>query len=214
MKDYLSLLIGQFANAKGIKNVDINSQSFINEFSEWLRERDIIGGYYASFIDCMRVHPSLTPETCVETSKGAYDTITEYTGMTMITPYYDYRKAIIGRDIIDGEFRVIDSTPIIQGGIKSDIVDTTMIRRFLTQNPYSDYEIANWEQLHNSGESNITVGIYGETTDKDIDSKIKQLRRLKDKLYEGYAEDYATDRGIYYYAISSNRKVKTLARTR
>ena len=37
MEKYLSLLIEQFKQANNIKNVDINSQVFISEFSEWIK---------------------------------------------------------------------------------------------------------------------------------------------------------------------------------
>ena len=52
----------------------------------------------------------------------------------------------------------------------------------MTQNPYTTIEIRNWEDLHNSGESDIIVGVYGSIYDKDIESKLKQIQELEEKL--------------------------------
>ena len=46
MEKYISLLIEQFKQATGIKNVDINSQSFMLEFSEWIKSRQNISNNY------------------------------------------------------------------------------------------------------------------------------------------------------------------------
>ena len=47
MEKYLSLLIEQFKQANNIKNVDINSQTFISEFSEWIKLRQDVSKNYS-----------------------------------------------------------------------------------------------------------------------------------------------------------------------
>lgn len=82
------------------------------------------------------------------------------------------------------------------------------INSFITQNPFSISNIKNWDQLHNNGDM-ITVGVYGSTFDKDINSKIDQLKHLKEKLMDStYYEYYVTEDDMYCYTISS--KPKTL----
>lgn len=51
MERYLKNLIEQFKQATGTKNVDINSQEFISELSEWIKSRKHLGKNYASFIE-------------------------------------------------------------------------------------------------------------------------------------------------------------------
>lgn len=215
MEKYLNKLIEQFKNATGTKNVDVNSQEFIKEFSEWVKSRKMIGREYGSFIEYMDVHPTIG-ESSVEVGKGKYDSIVLGTEIPMITPYSEGIERRNGR-IITADFRVYDGTPTIirhnKGGNQLEIVDTQHIRRFITQNPYEQSCISNWEQLHNRGE-NITVGIFGSIYDKDIESKIKQIEMLRDGIDdEFYKEEYATEDDKYYYAISSARKVKKLYKT-
>ena len=50
MEKYISLLIEQFKQATGIKNVDINSQSFMLEFSEWIKSRHSISNNYLDLL--------------------------------------------------------------------------------------------------------------------------------------------------------------------
>ena len=51
MEKYISLLIEQFKQATGIKNVDINSQSFMLEFSEWIKSRHSISNNYLDLLE-------------------------------------------------------------------------------------------------------------------------------------------------------------------
>lgn len=216
MEKYLNKLIEQFKTATGTKNVDVNSQAFIQEFSEWIKSRQIIGNEYGSFIEYMGVHPAIG-DSSVEIGKGKYDSIVLGTDIPMITPYSDGIKRT-SAEIITADFGIYEGTPMIirhnKGGNQLEMVDTQAVRRFLTQNPYEQSCIRNWEQLHNAGD-NITVGIFGSIYDKDIEQKIKQIETLKSGLIDdSFKEEYATENDMYCYAISSTRKVKTLTRSR
>lgn len=205
MKDYLVELIAQFKRATGTKNVDVNSQEFISEFSEWVLSRKSMGNDYASFIKNMSVYPTITSKTSVEVGKGKMDSIASNLGISMITPYLDENDST--------SFFVFDGTPIIIRDNKNneqrqiEAIDTQYVRRFLTHNPYEQSSIKGWEQLHNNGE-NITIGIFGSTHDRDIKSKIKQLEDLKDRMIDRYIEDFTEIGDSYYYAISSTEKIK------
>lgn len=218
MGKYFNYLIEQFKQANGIKNVDINSESFMKEFSEWIKARQLFGKKYSLFIDSMETHPQIDSEISLETSKGQYDSVSSSLDLGVITPYSDGMEKVTSGTIIVGEFKIYDGMPTILTHNKDDNqiakVDTTIVRRFLTQNPYTMGHIQNWEQIHNSDEANITVGIFGSIYDKDIEEKIKQLKSLRDKLYGSFKEDYTTLDDSYYYAISSDRIVKKLVKTR
>jgi len=82
----------------------------------------------------------------------------------------------------------------------------------MTHNPYEGVQIMDWSELHNSG-CNITVGVYGSVNDRDIDEKIKRISSLTDHIYNEYCEDFVTDRGMYFYALSSSKNVKKLCKT-
>lgn len=213
MEKYFNKLIEQFKSATGTRNVDVNSQDFVKEFSEWVVIRKITGKDYTSFIDYMAVHPVVIGDESVEIGKGMYDTIALDTGIHMITPYSEGIKRRVS-EIITADFGVYHGTPTVikhdRSGKQVEVVDTQYIRRFLTHNPYDQSCIRNWEQLHNAGE-NITVGIFGSVYDKDIEQKVKQIEALRDGMEDDYyKEDYVTSGDSYYYAVSSARKVKRL----
>lgn len=220
MEKYLNKLIEQFKSATGTKKVDVNSQEFVKEFSEWVKSRKLMGKDYTSFIEYMAVHPTVISKESIEIGKGKHDSIALDTGIHMITPYSEGIKRT-NAGIITANFFVYDGIPAIirynKGGNQIEAIDPQYVRSFLTHNPYEQSCIRNWEQLHNIG-GIITVGIFGSLHDKDIESKIRQLEMLKDKMNSGYKDDYATIDDSYFYAITSTRKVlvktKTYTKTR
>ena len=130
----------------------------------------------------------------------------------MITPY---SKGINRTDALTltADFKVITGRPTIircnKGENQLETINTEYIRRFLTHNPYDQSCIRNWEQLHNGG-YNITVGVFGSIYDSDKNEKISQMEELRERLDDGcFKEDYSTCGENYYYALSSNRLVKT-----
>lgn len=213
MYKYLDLLVMQFKQATGTKKVDINSHQFIKEFFEWLKKRRLIGTDYASFIDYMQ--GSFLTDSTVEIGKGKYDSIVLERNVPIITPFSE--GIIHEAGITTAVFIVHNAKPLMirrdSGEYQVEKVDTEQIRRFMTQNPYVRGDIHHWEQLHNRG-NDITVGAFGSIYDKDIESKIKQIEKLKDKMADGYKEEYAIDKDSYYYAIVSARKVKIRTKTR
>ena len=93
-------------------------------------------------------------------------------------------------------------------------IATSSALTFMTQNPYTPVEIRNWENLHNSGNHNIIVGVYGSIYDKDIETKIRQLESLKQRLTDSFKEEQYVIDDTYCYAIASERMVKRLVKTR
>ena len=214
MEKYLNLLIKQFKQATGIKNIDVNSQSFISEFSEWIKSRQDISRNYLALLDYMELSKVAGYDT-TEIGKGRYDTIVKPFNTTIITPHIAGLESLGNERVINSEFVVIGNTPVLFGSNKNGKpIDTSSTLTFMTQNPYTPFEIRNWEDLHNSGNYDIIVGIYGSINDKDVETKIRQLENLKSRLTDSFKEEETVINGAYYYAIASERMVKKLVKTR
>lgn len=214
MEKYLYLLVEQFKQATGTKNVDIKSQLFMSEFSEWIKSRQNIGDNYLNLLEYMELYRYSDPDTA-EIGKGQYDSIVKPFNTTIITPHSKGLETLDQSRIITSDFRVYENMPVLcstneKGTNLIDPITSTSTLTFMTQNPYTSEQIRNWGQLHNSGENNIIVGIYGSIYDKDIEQKIKELETLRDKLYDSYKEEHAVIDDTYCYAIASERKVLRL----
>ncbi len=210
MEEYLNNLIKQYSMAEGITKIDTQSRKFNNEFFDWINSRQSIAKKYVHFLDNMGLN--FKEENCAEIGKGEFDTIVKPFNTTLITPAI-IMEAIDSNRIINGNMNVYEATPFlvrhVNGEtqlkeISSDIIDT-----YMTQNPFTLKKISGWENLHNSRKYDIIVGIYGSTYDKDIKTKIKELKALRDKLsYEDFKEDYVISNDNYFYVIGSSRRIK------
>lgn len=210
--EYLNKLIEQYKSATGTTNVDVRSESFIKEFTEWVESRQLIGKKYLDFLEYMGTHPSLNSSS-IEVGKGIFDSIVLDTQMPVVSKYFEgMAQKKDSSKILRGEFKVVGGTPKIFTGDKmSHSLIPYDFSRFITQNPYDQSCIEGWQDLHNSGE-NITVGIYGDASDRDIKTKLILLRSLRDSMDEYYREEYIKDGDKYYAAVSTSRKM--LYRTR
>ncbi|MBO5096012.1 MAG: hypothetical protein J6B98_03980 [Bacilli bacterium] len=213
MKDiYLERLLEQFKQATGARYVDVNSSAFISEFQDWVLRNQKIGSDYRGVIECMDLHPEIR-STTAEVGKGILDSIAIDSAMSIITPYSDKIKSI--GELFDGNFVVNGDDPYLIPRDNSEVtLLNTMFERFITQNPYEQSCLENWENLHNSGNSNITIGVYGCTYDKDYQAKLAALKSFKERLYEGYREEQLTMGDSYFAVVSSDRMVKELILTK
>ena len=71
MKNNREELIKQFIAAKGIKDVDVESKTFLEEFSSWLKERKAIGNKYIEWLKKFGLFQDSTK--CAEVGKGIHD---------------------------------------------------------------------------------------------------------------------------------------------
>ncbi len=218
MEQYLKNLIEQFRLAIGNKNTDLNSKEFISEFTEWLKSRQKIGKEYIYFLDSMGLR--FADSDCAEIGKSAYDTVVRPFNTKLITlaaPSFEGSK--MKSRIITGNMRVYEQCPVLVRynikGNQLDQIPSDIILTYLTQNPFSQGSISGWEGLHNSGNNNIIVGIYGSIFDKDVEAKIKLIEDLKGKLSDDdFKEDYSTLNDKYFCAIGSQRMVKKMMKTK
>jgi len=169
-------------------------EQFMNEFTAWIKSRQSMGKEYTYFLDYMGLR--FADADCVEIGKGKYDSVVKPFNTTIITPATPIKKVNPDR-IIKGNMRVYESVPMLvrhnDGRNQLEPIPSDIIQTYMTQNPFGPSSILGWENLHNSGEHNIILGIYGSIYDKDIKTRIKQLETLRDKLiYGDYKEDYST----------------------
>ena len=213
MEKYFELLIEQFKEAKGItKEVDTKSTSFISEFSGWINYINSISSNYRELLEYMKLYNYVDSDT-VEIGKGKFDSIVKSYPTTIATPYSNGLKTMPNKSVITADFRVNDSKPVFvtanENGIKNFMpFVSNLYSTFMTQNPYKSVNIKNWEDLHNSNNYKIIVGMFGNRNDKDKTKKLNTLKSLRDKLQTGYKEEYAVINDSYCYVIASNRLSK------
>lgn len=196
---YIDHIIEQFIKANGITKYDYNSKEFLREFCEWVEERQILGKHYTYLLSQMGI--DIDNYSTAEVGKTSFDSIGRNQRTTIITPYiYGFERS---NRIIESPL-IVDSfgNPIIS----YDKEKLEYIDRFITQNPYNNYNIENWDKLHNSG-SNIVVGIYGTESDKDIVDKIELINEFKELLNDDYIEEETTIYNTYCKVVVSKRKI-------
>lgn len=203
-------LIEQYKKANGYKIIDLTIESFKKDYLEWLEERKIQGYRYFNFLYEMK--SGLLERTTAEVGKNEIDCITLPFDTTIISPY-EYKDLDDFTRLMPALMKVLDEELLLEfipnDKIKSIILPRKKIETVMTQNPYTTYSINEWDTLHNSGNYDIAVGIYGSIYDKDIKEKLKILKNLKEKiLLEDYKYDFNTDNDIYYGALVSYRKEK------
>lgn len=213
---YTHYLFKQFADSRGIniENIDIHTNEFISDVGRWIVKNQLIGDRYRDFVDYMGVAPS-HEYNIAEVGKGKFDSIALKLDLPIITEFSAGMASESYSPIISKEFIVVSGKPALFPVFTDSVHAFTLssIGRFVTHNPYNECFIADWQELHNSG-GNITVGVFGDIHDKDKESKIKMLKELKTKMIlDGLKDEYSTDGDMYFYAIASNRKVKSLKLT-
>ena len=175
--------------------------------------RQDVSKHYLALLEYMELSKFADCDTA-EVGKGRYDTIVKPFNTTIITPHISGLETLGNERIINAELVVMGETPVLFGTNKNGKpISSSSNLTFMTQNPYTPIEIRNWEDLHNSGENDIIVGVYGSIYDKDIESKLKQIQELEEKLNGSYIREGAVVCDTYSYAIASKRKVKTLVKT-
>ncbi len=211
--NYLDYLYNQFGNSLGfdILNRNVDPNEFMSAFFCWIKKNQLIGDRYRDFVNYMDVKPS-HENNVVEVGKGKFDSIALNLNLPIITEFSAGMTSESYSPIISKEFVIVHGKPVLfpifDGSI--DAFPLSSIDRFMTHNPYSEYFITDWPDLHNNG-GNITIGVFGDIHDKDKESKIKMLKELRNKmLLQDLKDEYGTDGDMYFYAIASNRKVKIL----
>ncbi len=204
-------LFTQYKDAFGYRFVDINSKSFQEDFYSFVKERKKQGYRYLDFL--YEIRREILERTTAEVGKCEFDSLVEPFNTTIISPY-DFDELTDKTRLIPASFQVIDEEVVLKFLPKDEIQQIVLPRRIdllMTENPYNPYSILDWDTLHNSGNYDIAVGIYGSIYDKDIKKKLDLLKSLKEKiLLRDYKYDYNVDNDIYYAALVSDRHLKKM----
>ena len=213
MSNYKKSLLEQFKSSQGIKSKDDKTKTYMSEFVEWILERKNIGVNYTELLRELEI--PFETSYCAEIGKSAFDSVVLTYGTTIITPHIEGLETIDSVRVIESSLDIIESTPVIYMPGEEDAtemieVPSSVITRFMTQNPYSSENITTWHRLHNSKDRDITVGVFGSVYDKDIKEKIDSIKTLKDKLEREFVESYEEYNGKYYYVLASPRRAKKL----
>lgn len=199
--EYIKALFKQFCDAKGIT---VPSPNFKKAFTDWVVENYEVFLKYQEYL-CY-LDESIQYRNIMEIDKGEYDTLSRtWENVVPISIYGNPKRQFLLQP--KGHSEVI---PFIRTERNELLFPNTHI--FLTHNPYNLADIQYWNKLHNQGEYNILIGMFGQKEDEDVNSKLNILSTLKDTMTDDCSLDYATDNGNYFAVLKSNRKVKKLVK--
>ena len=209
----LEQLLEQYKKVNGINNLslkDLKSDIFCKEFKEWLLERKRYGNRYIDFLYDM--DGRILERTTAEVGKTELDSLVIPFDTTIISPY-EFKKLENRERLINSKFLVYEEKPVLYFDRQEQptivVLPERRIDTFMTQNPYTFYSVKYWSDLHNSGNYDILLGVYGSIYDKNIKRNLEILKYVKDRLILfDYKYDINHDGDIYYGALVSDFKEK------
>lgn len=191
-KQYLWCLFNQFCEAKGLTNMnEISSDAFI----KWIVEHKALVNMYKIYLEYLGF--DYQTDDFIEVGKGKYDSLLDQ-GI-LISPFAETIEQPNSTLYIDKGIPLI----LHEKGITIPIENI-----LLTHNPYFENEIYNWHLVHNMGEKNISIGMFGNLTDDDLKRKVKLLENLSKLMTEDYSLTYDEDCGNYFCSLNSKRYIK------
>ena len=200
LNKYLLYLYYQYCKATGI-SVKLEDLKELNyEFLEWVARNKLISKEYLQYLVYLGV---LSEKSVLEIGKGRYDTISGE-NIEIVSPF----ASSLGKE--DSDLLIIDSMPLIAERKRIIVPNVDIL---LTHNPYFPEILVNWDRIHNSGQYDISIGMYGSIHDKDWQEKIEVLEILSEKLDDDYRIDYDTDDDKFFCVLNSDRKIKRKVKT-
>lgn len=198
---YLLCLFKQYCDARGL---DINNMNnmYSNDFCDWIVQNKSLLSNYIDYLNVLGFGYPL--DDVVEVGKGKYDSLSEY-GVNVISTFAETVGKTNSRLFVDRGMLFI----LRQGGIempKEHII--------LTHNPYFESEVLSWYLIHNMGNKNISIGMFGKLDDADTIRKVELLEKLSKQMTEDYSFDYDTNSDSYFCSLNSKRYVKKRVLTR
>lgn len=197
---YLNYLHKQYCETNGIN--PISSNIYSNNFIEWISKNKLLLDEYEKYLEYLGVN--IEENDIVEISKGKYDTLSKG-NISVITEF----GKTFGQQ--SKEFYIFDGVPY---SMSKEGILVPKEKIILTHNPYFSESINNWYQLHNKGEKNISIGMFGNITDDNAKEKIKTLEKLSKQMTDDFTFDFDTINDKYFCSLNSKRniKIKTLIR--
>lgn len=192
---YLLCLFKQYCDARGLGINNMNNM-YSNEFVDWIVQNKSLLGNYMDYLYTLGFdYPS---DDIVEIGKGEYDSISQH-GINLISIFAGTLGKINSRLFVDRGIPLA----LRQNGI---VIPREQI--ILTHNPYFESEILGWYSIHNCGEKNISIGMFGKLDDENTSRKVRLLEQLSKQMTDDYSFDYDTSDGNYFCSLNSKRYIK------
>lgn len=203
LNKYLLCLYKQYCSAKGIDCKIENYHELSFEFTKWIAQNKLLSKEYFDYLVHLGV---LSCKKVIEVDKGRYDSIAQEE--IKVVSRHASSLGLENKELI-----LIGGVPLIEESGKLIIPDTDIL---LTHNPYFSESLTNWWRIHNAGEYDISIGMYGSIYDEDFNEKIKLIEQLSSKMSDDHRVDYDTDQDRYFCTLNStrNKKVKELILTK
>ena len=194
-KKYIWCLFKQFCEANGLDITNTN-KIYSDEFADWIMRQKSLLNIYESYLKFLEFDNSV--DDILEIGKGQYDSLSQQ-GIRVISPFAETMGKRNSTLYIDREIPLI----LHQNGI---IIPMEHI--LMTYNPYFESDILNWNLIHNRGENNISIGMFGKLTDEDSERKVKVLENISKQMNEDFTFDLDTEDGNYFCSLNSKRTIK------
>lgn len=198
---YLLNLYKQYCDARGVVCNPFDGKNLSYDFLEWITINKLMAKEYSDYLLYLGHFES---KTVAEVGKGRYDSIASEE-MAIISPYADTFE------LPKRELFVIDGVPLIEQGGKIVLPEEQIL---LTHNPYDEMRIINWSRVHNLGEYDISIGMFGSIYDEDFLKKVKLIEEISKQMTKDHVIDYDTDKDKYFCSLNSKRKIKVKTLTR
>lgn len=195
LEKYFRCLYKQYCEARSI---DINKEQceLSSNFVEWIINNKLLLGEYVDYLFFLGF--AYDERDVVEVGKGRYDSLAT-ANMSVASEFGSTQEKN-------------DSSLFIKNGVsyiinaKGIIVPPQHI--ILTHNPYFSEEVLNWFLIHNAGEQNISIGMFGNITDSNAKQKVKILDQVAKKMSDDYSFEFDLDKDKYFCSLNSKRHVK------
>ncbi len=201
-------LFKQFCNAYGVKNPKLDDKIMIKTFFEWLyEEKKDSDAFYLEQLNLLGV--DYKKDTTIEVGKSINDSLVlPYN--TQILPKNNVGMEQYGKRVIIGNLKFHGNLPfIIQKGAHIDhSIPCDHYNTFMTQNPYSSYELNDWEKLP-AGFHDLVVGVYGDINDYDKEAKKEMLFKFMQKINPQYEPELNEIESLDKYASIVTASSKT-----
>ena len=195
---YLRHIIDSYQRTTGNRCLPQNKEFLETELHNWIKERQKLIENYTLLLEVMDI--DYNNRMTAETEKGIHDTIVYDKDTTIITPYTNGFQTNIKNKIIKANIQISNQN----ANIPPSPIPT--IDHLITQNPYEEVNINNWEYIFNDSDIYATIGVFGYIYDKDREYKITMLKKFKERLKDNYKEEHYRIEDEYGYVITKAKK--------
>ena len=192
--DYENLYIKLFRIYQSnclVNEENITSSKQINhiQYEDWLLKRLALLTKYSEFLRICNVNPNRFKEPSIELLKGQYDSlIRSYPKYIKVYSKYGatFSEKLKGEVILQ-DITVIDGVPnyVLKtaDGTKATVpFNVELFDIYYVHNPYTSREEKMCQELVSNPNLTTVYGLYGLASEKDIDSKIDDLRSFSKEI--------------------------------